>query len=61
VGTTKIWVWFKIVTTISLPLYKGVCDLLLKAASFIEERIKLDFDWEVYGIDKSTISGEDRN
>lgn len=41
---------FKIVTTISSPLYKGG-DLLLKAASLLKEELELDFEWEVYGID----------
>lgn len=41
---------FKIVTTISSPLYKGG-DLLLKAAILLKNELDFDFDWEVYGID----------
>lgn len=37
-----------IVSTISLPPYKGY-DLLLKIAKILNEEVKIDFEWKVYG------------
>lgn len=41
---------FKIITTISSPLYKGG-DLLLKVASLLKNELNFDFEWKVYGVD----------
>jgi glycosyltransferase involved in cell wall biosynthesis len=41
---------FKVITTISSPLYKGG-DLLLKTARLLKNEMKLDFEWYVFGID----------
>lgn len=41
---------FKIITTISYPLYKGG-DLILKTASLLKNEMNLDFEWNVFGID----------
>lgn len=37
-----------IITTISLPPYKGY-DLLLKIAKILKDEVKIDFEWNVYG------------
>lgn len=37
-----------IVSTISLPPYKGY-DLLLKIAKILKDEVKVDFEWNVYG------------
>ena len=39
----------KIVSVISSPLYKGG-DVLLRTARILKEEIKLDFEWDVYGV-----------
>lgn len=41
---------FKIITTISSPLYKGG-DLLLKTAGLLKNELNIDFEWMVFGID----------
>lgn len=39
----------KIISVISSPLYKGG-DVLLRTARILKEEIKLDFEWDVYGV-----------
>lgn len=41
---------FRIVTTISSPLYKGG-DLLLKTAHLLKNELNLDFEWMLFGVD----------
>lgn len=41
----------RIATTISFPLYKGA-DVILKAAKYLKNIGKFDFEWNVYGIDE---------
>lgn len=38
----------KIVSTISVPLYKGY-DLILKTANLLQSEVHVDFEWDVYG------------
>lgn len=51
---TKIWSYresseVRIVSVISNPWYKGV-DLILKTAQLLKRFVKLNFEWQVYGV-----------
>jgi glycosyltransferase involved in cell wall biosynthesis len=57
---TKVWgdresPEIRIISVISNPWYKGV-DLILKTAQLLKRFVKLDFEWQVYGVQNENVA-----